>query len=385
MYCNNYITVLIAEMPIYTMWLFGLFSFMCVFQVLTYLLLFRKSTCNKTTVPGMAVPVSVVIAARNESENLRLLIPALLNQKYPDFEIVVIDDRSEDDSYEIIREYMHKSDKIICVRIDAESSELRGKKNALTAGIIRAKNNLLLFIDADCLPVTDMWISCMVSGLKPECEIVLGYSGFYSDKSFLNEVIRYDTVFIGMQYSSFACAGLPYMGVGRNLLYTKSLWQMNNGFTSHADLISGDDDLFVQQVANRVNTAVRIQADATTRSKAAQSFIGWCRQKSRHFSTAGRYPITVGLFLVSEPVTRILYWLSFLTLLFTLPDILKILLISMWIFREMVTIKITCSFCKITGEPCSWVKIPFYNLILPFIYIFLWAFNKSQKGNYHWK
>src|SRR5688572_33381892 len=119
-------------------------------------------------------------------------------------------------------------------------------------------------------------------------EVVLGYGAYYKRPGMLNKLIRFETFHSALQYFSLALAGLPYMGVGRNLSYKKELFLRNKGFSSINHVLSGDDDLFINQVATKHNVNVVLDQEAFTLSEPKRRFKDWIRQKNRHYST-GKY------------------------------------------------------------------------------------------------
>lgn len=232
-------------------------------------------------------PVSIIICARNEAENLRQNLPYFLAQDYPEYELIVVDDNSSDKTCEIILEFQKRSSILRLVSIKADTSS--GKKEALTQGIKAARFEILLLSDADCRPASSMWVESMQAALKQPVKIGLGFSPYLRGKGILNAFIRFETVYSAIQYLSFALMGLPYMGVGRNLAYRKSLFFESGGFAAHADLASGDDDLFINQAANRQNTEVILSPLAFVFSIPKSTWGGYYRQKSRHLTTGIRY------------------------------------------------------------------------------------------------
>ena len=90
----------------------------------------------------------------------------------------------------------------------------------------------------------------MQSNFLHQTQIILGYGKYISEPGLLNKWIRTDTTYIAMQYLAMAIKGRPYMGVGRNMAYRKSLFFERKGFASHLNLASGDDDLFVNENAD---------------------------------------------------------------------------------------------------------------------------------------
>ncbi|MBX7202970.1 MAG: glycosyltransferase [Bacteroidia bacterium] len=234
-------------------------------------------------------PVSVIICARNEEENLAKFLPKVLEQEYPHFEVVVVNDCSFDKSIDVLKSFAHHYSNLKVADIREVEGREHGKKFALTIGIKAASYETLLLIDADCYPSDKQWIQKMMSAYAPGKQIVLGYGKYEPAGGLLNTLIRFDAFFIGVQYLSYALKGNPYMGVGRNLSYHRSLFFQVKGFASHMHIQSGDDDLFINQVANAQNTSVVIDKEAFTVSKPKQTWRTWFLQKKRHHTTASYY------------------------------------------------------------------------------------------------
>ena len=253
---------------------------------------------QKITQPKSFPAVSVIICAKNEAENLRTFLPAILTQDYPAFEVVIVNDASTDDTANVLTDLAAQYSLLRIVTITAaEERPFRGKKTALLRGINAAQNDLVLVSDADCYPATPSWIRGMVEALGDK-EIVLGYSPYKKEKGILNAWIRWEAIYTAMQYFSLALWGYPYMGVGRNLLYYKRLFVEKNNFSAHGDLPSGDDDLFISAVATAKNTAICIDNNTFMYSLPKQKWGDYYRQKTRHLSTSPRYPpLIIGLLL----------------------------------------------------------------------------------------
>jgi len=147
----------------------------------------------------------------------------------------------------------------------------------------------MLLTDADCMPASEYWIQKMQDAYHDGVEIILGYGAYKKKKGFLNKLVRFETFHAALQYFSYALAGMPYMGVGRNLSYRKDLFYRVKGFSSINHIPGGDDDMFVNKVANKHNTAIVIDEDAFTISEPPEDFSKWYKQKTRHYSTARFY------------------------------------------------------------------------------------------------
>lgn len=236
------------------------------------------------------IPVSLIVCAKNEAENLKKNLPFIIEQKYFCFELVLIDDRSHDKTTDLFKTLESKHDfiKVITVK---ESEHFRGnKKYALTLGIKAASHDCLLFTDADCIPKSEYWIQEMANAFTGQTKIVLGYGSYKTiPNSFLNKVIRYETLMTALQYFSFAKIGTPYMGVGRNLMYSKEVFLKNKGFNKHIKIMSGDDDLLINQISTKQNTKLSFDEQTHTISEPKTNLSSWLVQKKRHISTADLY------------------------------------------------------------------------------------------------
>lgn len=303
----------LAEILLFSALLFAFF-----WQIFYYLFFFGRIFFfkEKAIADRIAQPVSVIICARNEEENLRENLSFVVEQQYPDFEVIVVNDCSEDETGEILKDYAARYSHFRYTTIKKDEKFSHGKKLAVMVGIKAAKHETILFTDADCKPQSPAWLMKMTGMLDDKKEICLGYSGFYRKKGFLNMFLRYDAFFIAMHYLSFAMAGKTYMGVGRNLAYHKHLFFDNKGFARHLDLDSGDDDLFINEVATPANTVVSLSHEAQTKSAAPALFSRWMRQKKRHRSTFPRYKATHRFWLSVEPLSRILFYSAFAALFF---------------------------------------------------------------------
>lgn len=297
--------------------LFYFFIAIVFIQIFYYLGIFGKFAFSKPQeITPKKIPVSVIVCAKNEEENVKKFIPLLAEQNYPDFEIVLIDDASSDETLEVFEEFEQQYSNIRLVKVQNNEAFWGNKKYALTLGIKASKKDYLLFTDADCYPTSTEWITAMTSRFTMNKTIVLGYGGYEKvERSLLNKIIRYETVLTAVQYFSWAKLGLPYMGVGRNLAYKKDEFFNVNGFIEHIQIRSGDDDLFINQAATKNNTTIAYNPESFTYSKPKETYREWFTQKRRHVSTAEHYKffdkMQLGLFFTSQ----LFFFLSAIVLL----------------------------------------------------------------------
>ncbi|MDF2187574.1 glycosyltransferase [Paraflavitalea sp. CAU 1676] len=286
--------------------LFYVFCLVALIQLLYYWIIFQKLAWYKPAekVQSQTYAVSVIICARDEAANLAKNLPGVLVQTYPStHEVIVVNHNSQDETRYLLEEFRKTFKNLHIVNLEQEAKGIPGKKYPLSIGIKEAHHEILLLTDADCVPASENWMQKMQYAYGNGTEVVLGYGAYHKQPGILNKLIRFETFHAALQYLSFALAGLPYMGVGRNLSYKKGLFFANKGFSSINHVLSGDDDLFINRVANKHNTSIMIDEDAITLSAPKKTFGDWWRQKNRHFTTGKFY----------KPVHRFLLGLYGLT------------------------------------------------------------------------
>jgi poly-beta-1,6-N-acetyl-D-glucosamine synthase len=350
------------------------FLFGSIVQILYWVFFFSRLAARKEKPlePSTAHrPISVVICAKNEARNLQSNLPLILSQYYANYEVIVVNDRSTDNSFEILNAFQKIYPHLKIVHLlEKDEQAMKGKKFALTEGIAAANHDILLLTDADCQPVSKYWIDFMQQHLTDEKQIGLGYGPLFKvDKAtsfgqrLLNQLARFETVQTAIQYFSAAWIGIPYMGVGRNIIYYKSLFEKNDGFKKHSHIASGDDDLFINQVATKENTAIILHPKTHMYSAAKADWQGFYTQKTRHVSTSvyyqPRHKIYLGLFFTSFVAFHI-----YSILLLLLNKNLDIILITFGL-KTLFAYLIGHSIFKKLNAFDLWLYLP----LLDFVYL----------------
>lgn len=364
--------------------IFYTFVVVVFFQYSYYTIFLSKFALIKFIKPNRKnISISVIICAKNEAENLLTFLPFIINQDYPSFEIVLINDDSADDTLNVMEEFASKNSNIKIVNVQNNETFKGKKKYALTLGIKAASHNFFLFTDADCKPLSKHWIKKMTSNFNKEKTIILGYGRYAKiEKSFLNKLIRFETLLTAIQYFSFANIGMPYMGVGRNLAYRKEEFFDANGFMGHMDIRSGDDDLFINQVATEKNTSICFSKESFTESIPETSFKKWFNQKKRHITTAYRYKRKHKIALSLFYITQFLFWtLAFILLITLFYWKIVVLLI---LVRILLQYSVFLFSTKKLGENDILFLLPFLEIFLIASQITIFISNLVSKPN-RWK
>ncbi|MBO4615658.1 MAG: glycosyltransferase [Bacteroidales bacterium] len=329
-----------------------------VFYILPAVVVRKDEESHKDDVP----PVSVIIACRNELQNLKSNLQYVISQKYPEFEIVIVDDNSTDGTCEYVSKLQNTSP----CSIKLVKNDGKGKKNALSCGIRAATYGHLVFTDADCRPFSEFWLAGMMSRFDEVNPLVIGY-GELSGRTFSARFSSYDAALIAMQYLGFASLGHAYMAVGRNIAYSRKLWDTLGGFGTHSDIASGDDDLFVKEAARHIRPTVCFSPEAKTISPAKGTFGELLRQKSRHVSTSTRYSLIDKFLSGGEIVSRSLFFAAAIAMLFISWQFA----IAFMAVRLLFVLLSHAKFCNTTKTDFNLFMSLIFDIFAPFFYFTL--------------
>lgn len=346
-------------------------------QVIYYLALYNRIHAhnkavrqNKLSFSEALPPLSVVICAKNESENLRSFLPSVLEQDYPEFEVIVVNDGSTDESEELLSTLAKDYPHLYHSFTPENSRYISHKKLALTLGIKASKHEWLVFTEANCYPVSKDWLRLMARNFTPGTDIVLGYSGYERGKGWIHKKIAFDALFTSMRYLGYALAKKPYMGIGRNMAYRRELFFKQKGYSAHLNLQRGDDDLFINKIATSKNTRVETDVDAIVRMKPIQYKTDWREEKVSYMATSQHFKGSQRFMLGFETFTRILFYLAIIATI-TLGILNKHWLVAgigglIWLVRyiiQAVTINRTAKDVKESRR--YYFTLPIFDIIQP--------------------
>lgn len=338
----------------------------------------------KNTTPDYP-PVSVIICARNEYENLQDYLAVILSQDYPCYEVIVVDDSSDDETDLLLERLSRQHANLYHTFVPRGARILSSKKLALTIGIKAAKHEHLLLTDADCRPESKNWIREMMQGFANEnTEVVVGFSPYFEKKGLLNHIISYDTLFSGLQYMGMARSGHPYMGVGRNLAYKRSTFFNIGGFKTLINNLAGDDDLFVNRVATRKNTTVVCNKDSLVWSQPKTTWHEWLHQKHRHLSVSPKYRFGSKLRLTIEPMTRALLYLSLLACILWGGYVVTAVAVALFLLRCLVQRCVINAATRRLGLRKIGIGLWIYDIIMPLITLYILFTQRFKKRALYW-
>ncbi|MHB1177912.1 MAG: glycosyltransferase [Daejeonella sp.] len=360
------------------------FQICFLFQLYYTVVIHQKLASYKIIEPDVVIksPVSVIICARNELENLKKNLGFFLKQDHPDFEVVVVNDCSNDGSDWYLKDLSLVHPHLKVVTLNDHPRFKHGKKFAVTMGIKASQNEIMIFSDADCRPSSTQWLNRMQNNFHHKTEIVLGYSPYGRQPGFLNKIIRFETFLTALNYLSYALTGEPYMGVGRNLAYQKSLFFRGKGFASHMHILSGDDDLFVNQNATSVNTRIEIHPDAQVWSEPKNTYSSYFRQKIRHQGAGKAYRKKHKQMLVSQAASGLLFYGLIIVLIALQAQ--WWLLVAAYLIRLIVQLFVYIpAFKKLNCPDLAW-WLPVLDFIYYF-YIMVLGFIAIFKKRVEWK
>jgi len=323
----------------------GIFILCLATQLFYYLFFYSRTGFSKPgTKKAPASPVSVIICAKNEADNLRQFLSSILAQDYPEYEVIVVDDCSEDDTQNLLEELQQKHSHLTVSTIKKDPKFKHTKKFALLIGIKAAKHEWLLLTDADCYAKSTGWLSAMQKNFTANTDIVLGYGG---------------------------------------LAYRKSFFFNHKGFSSHTHLISGDDDLLVNRLARKDNTKTEYSKQSHIRSAPKTSFTQWVKQKKRHLTTGLYYKKKHKILLGGEVISRGFFYAAFVCLMATntlLPWIL-----GAFAFRWICQLTIYKIALTRLEEKHLLLYSPIFDIVSPFLNLGIYITNLSTEQRPSWK
>jgi glycosyltransferase involved in cell wall biosynthesis len=349
--------------------LIGLFSIQILYLVVVFSrFVIEKPSNSSPSMHGRGV--SVVVCAWNEFDHIFELLPILAQQQYEDFEIIIVDDRSNDGTNEYLKSELDRYPNCRLVTITETPEHVSSKKYALSLGIKMASKELILLTDADCRPTGPHWISSMAASMTSGKQIVLGFSPYWEEPGLLNGFIRFETLFTAWQYYAYALLGMPYMGVGRNLMYRRKLFFDKLGFRNHQRITGGDDDLFVNENATKANVALCFATESHTVSEPKHNFSDWYIQKKRHLSIGKFYKPKHKFWLGLYAFSHMASWLLAPMALLVKPPFLQAVLflfglrlLLFWVLAAIANHKL--------GRTSKWHMMPLFDIMLALYYLFM--------------
>ncbi|MXN91630.1 glycosyltransferase [Flavobacterium sp. Sd200] len=363
--------------------IFYVFVAVAVVQLVYYLGIFGKfSFAKPQAITPKRLSVSVVVCAKNDAEKVKELIPVLATQNYPDFELVLIDNASSDETLDVFEEFEKQYANIRLVKVENNEAFWGNKKYALTLGIKAARKDYLLFTDAHCYPTSPDWILSMTSQFTLNKTIILGYSAYEKTKSFLNKIIRFNAIITATQQFAWAKLGKPFTGDGRNLAYKKDEFFKRNGYINHMSIPTGADALFVNDAATKKNTAVCYAPESFTYSKAQKTFAEFIKEKRRAAFTASFF----------KPLDRFVVKLfTFFQVAFFVLAIVLLALQYNWMFIvPVIAIRYIAAWITVAqsaarlNEKDAAYWFPVMEIILIFTQLYVYIANLTSKP-VHWK
>ncbi len=362
--------------------IFNLFVACTVIQIIYYILfstfLFgSKKDNNKTP----EVPVSVIIYTKNQAEKLPQFLSSIIEQEHPEFEIVLINNASADNTSEVATLFATKHAHFNVLNVKNNEAFWGSKKYALTLGIKAASNNNLLFTDVKCKPISKQWISEMSKKFTSKKTIVLGYKKYQKKNSLINIFIRFENLLTAIKCFGFSKLGSSFMAFGSNLAYQKSEFFKVKGFINHMKINAGEDDLFIKDAANKQNTTFCVSENSFIETDAPTSFSNWFTEKKEEILITNKYHFKHRFLLGLFNLSKLFFYILAITLFFFYPLKIILSIILSYFLVQYIIIGISAKKLK---EPKIIFLLPFLEIGLLLIQISIFSANLISKPD-HWK
>lgn len=355
-------------------WAVEVYWGICGTLLLYYLFVFSRMLFFKPKqyAPEHLPPVSVVICAKNEAENLLQYLKVVLIQQYPKFEVIVVNDQSDDITAKIVEDYISRNPNLRLINIKKDVQKpFPGKRFPMKVGVEAATYDIIVTTDADCKPQNPLWLKHLVMEFMSDTNFVLGFSPFTKLSGLLNKVIRYDNTLSAIRYFSFTLAGIPYMGVGRNMAFRKNAYTSWTGYPVKTNrIVAGDDDLFINAVAQRSNTEIALNKESFIYTQPKTTWGEWLSQRTRRSRTFFHYKFHHQVLLSVLALATFSFYLFPITFLFVPEQTLYAAIAGLSVYFIRLTTHIAlCE--KMNNEDLNYFIILLdliYTLMLPILF-----------------
>lgn len=340
-------------------------------QAIYYLGLYNKiyTHTQKENNADVHPPLSVIIVAKDAANELKENLPFILEQDYPEFEVIVIYDSAADDCDDVLKLLEDKYPNLYHTFIPDSARYISHKKLGITMGIKASRHDWLVFTESNCRPQSKRWLRQMARNFTPSTEIVLGYSNYEKASGWFNKKITFDTLLNSMRYLGMAISGHPYMGTGRNMAYRKSLYYKQKGFSSHLNLQRGEDDLFINETANEYNTRVETSPESLVRISIPKYKRIWREEKISYMATSRLFKGTARYLMGFETCSRLLFYITTIATI-TISTILHQWIIAgiallLWILRYVLQLVVFRKASTYLGERKFYGLLPVFDILQP--------------------
>ncbi|MEG1999383.1 MAG: glycosyltransferase [Bacteroidales bacterium] len=345
----------------------------------------KGDVCFNTVQPA----VSIIIYTKNNVDDLKCNLPEILKQKYPIFEIIIVNDGSVDDAKDYITRLKEKYNNLYHTYIPDEAHSLSRKKLAMTVGIKAAKYETVAFTDADCHPTSDMWIATMMRNFTTGIEVVIGNTSERSQKR-ENWYYSYYRLFFKLRFFCYALMHRPFMGEGTNLFFKKELFFACKGFSKHLAIQYGDDDIFTNEIMNKSNTRTEFSEEALVITNYENGNESIKETRLRRDFTKRFLKTSAHIFFSFERFSDFMFYAAFImtALRGVYDNNLKITIIAgaLFIIHYIMQAAVCHNASRTLNTPLNSSAILIYDIIRPFIDIYFRIIgHKSNIKNYTWK
>ena len=355
----------------------GALLFFFLLQVLFYLVVYNSpyrhhkkqqaSSLQEDELP----PISVIIPSKNNSEELAKNLPHIMEQDYPNFEVIVVNSGSTDETDMVLKAAALKYPHLYHTYVPDEAESINEKKLALTIGIKAAKHEHLLFTEAYCMPCGPNWIREYGNAFAQGPDIIVGFSRLVIDKkAAMRGFIKYDNFMHHLKFLSMALLKKPYMGIGRNLAYRKELFYRHKGFSSILHIDGGEDDLFINRIARGVRTGVVLTPESMTEVHGIDSFFTWRSLKSKYLYAKQYYRGVAPRMLSLESFTRYAFYLLFTAVvvmgLYTGSPLITGTALLLFLLRYGMQLWVINRASKLVDDTRYHINLLLYDLFHPF-------------------
>lgn len=254
--------------------------------------------------------ISVITVGRNAIDDLRSLIPSVIAQKYPRFELIVVDDRSFDNTAVFLKSIQRNYPSVLKVVTIPEDTTYPwpGKKFAITMGVKAAQYERIVLLDTSALPLSENWLSDVASAFgRKGADMVLGYNFYKKGQRAVSSFFAASSFLFSSDAMAWARIGLPFKGEGSNFGFTRTMFFSGSGYMNNMRIPAGEADFLLGDYSGGTNVSVMVSRHSFVQCGSVDTMRQWLDKAVSGYASFRCYKFPVMMRAAAMPLLKVLF------------------------------------------------------------------------------